>query len=36
MDISIYGSLGLLSRLMQRRREHLDSILSNNRFGIFL
>ena len=25
MDISIYGSLGLLSRLMQRRRPHLDS-----------
>ena len=25
MDISIYGSLGLLRRLMQRRRPHLDS-----------
>ena len=25
MDISIYGSLGLLSRLMQRHRPHLDS-----------
>ena len=25
MNISIYGSLGLLSRLMQRRRPHLDS-----------
>ena len=25
MDISIYGSLGLISRLMQRHRPHLDS-----------
>jgi hypothetical protein len=25
MDISIYGSLGLLSRLMQRHRAYLDS-----------